>query len=419
MYQRAAEIIMTKVINQAVPFGDEHRLQSRTLQRPYTCTIYDSIDDVDAGEWDAMLHPDGDAFMDRRFVRAVERSGFDGARFWSVIFRDDRRQPVGCACVYFYPLDLSLYLSGWLKKLAIAVNHFVPRLAHVKLVLCGLPVPTGGDHLRIAPGADVDALVDAMYRVLCTIARERSARRLGIGEFDDRACARLVRLEGLGFRRVESPGMNYTRAGFRDFDDYCSQVKSSKRRILKQSRNKFASSRFRVVHRNGHDAIDRLYTDDVHRLYEAVIAGKPVFARMPATFFRELARQMPDEAAYIFIEDGNDDRIVAFAASICAAQAYHQLLVGFDHDVNAECDLYFNLFFNAVDYAFRQNVAKIALGQTCDKFKMQKLSAHQVPLYYYQKTLPRFRSKKQLAVSPAICTCHKSIVARADTDDCR
>src|SRR5262249_32569865 len=95
------------------------------------------------------------------------------------------------------------------------------------------------------------------------------------------------------------------------------------------------------------------------------------------------ARKLPEETAYTFVYDG--DRIVAFACSLFTPAVYHQIFVGYDKAVNAEHDLYFNLFFHAVDHAYRQKVGVIHVGQSADEFKHQKLGCHQRPLYFYIK----------------------------------
>ena len=64
---------------------------------------------------------------------------------------------------------------------------------------------------------------------------------------------------------------------------------------------------------------------------------------------------------------------------------FDQLFVGLDYSLNAESELYFNIFFEAVGAAFERGPKHIFVGQTSDDFKHQKLSSHQVPLFVYAK----------------------------------
>jgi hypothetical protein len=61
------------------------------------------------------------------------------------------------------------------------------------------------------------------------------------------------------------------------------------------------------------------------------------------------------------------------------------MFVGYDYELNPECDLYFNLFFEAVSAAFQRRPQRIYIGQTSDEFKHQKLCGFQIPLSIYVK----------------------------------
>jgi predicted N-acyltransferase len=182
--------------------------------------------------------------------------------------------------------------------------------------------------------------------------------------------------------------MNHTRPDFANFEDFCENLKSRKRYPIRRSQKKFDGSNLRIVQRLGGDGVDELYTDDVHRLYEAVFERAEVrLEKLEPEVFRELARRLPDNSAFTFVYQ--DDRIVAFAASVFTDRVFHQMFVGVDYDLNPEVDLYFNLFFHAIDFAFRQNVADIFVGQSADTFKQRKLGCYQVPLSFYIRGVDR------------------------------
>src|SRR5439155_21508725 len=104
---------------------------------------------------------------------------------------------------------------------------------------------------------------------------------------------------------------------------------------IRKSQKKFQPAGLRVVQVTGGEGADALYTDEVHKLYEAVLErAKVKLERLPAAFFRELARQMPDESAFTFIYDG--DRVVAFAASMFTPGAFHQMFVGVNYELNPQ-----------------------------------------------------------------------------------
>jgi predicted N-acyltransferase len=139
-----------------------------------------------------------------------------------------------------------------------------------------------------------------------------------------------------------------------------------------------------VVQLAGGDGVAERFTDDVHALYEAVLAKASVrFERLPAEFFRELARQLPDRTEFTFLYRG--ERVVAFAACLFSDEIFNQMFVGIDYSLNAEYDLYFNVFFEAVGGAFRRGARLIRIGQTADDCKHQRFTAYQLPLTVYAK----------------------------------
>jgi predicted N-acyltransferase len=247
-----------------------------------------------------------------------------------------------------------------------------------------LPVSAGQSHLRFAPGADTAAILRTLNEWLGKTARQVKAKCIVFKEFDTPEGVPLELLAELGYQRADSLPMNHAEPNFESFEDFLAHLKSSKRYTIRRSQKKFAKSGFRVVQMTGRNGVDQIYTDDVHKLYEAVLEKATVkFEKLPPAFFRELARQLPDESAYTFIYDG--DRIVAFACSLFTTGVYHQMFVGVNYELNPQWDLYFNVFYNAVDYAYRQHVSDIYVGQSADTFKQRKLGCHPVPLFFYIK----------------------------------
>ena len=65
----------------------------------------------------------------------------------------------------------------------------------------------------------------------------------------------------------------------------------------------------------------------------------------------------------------SSEEIVAFGWSLIAGEEFHGLFCGINYDHNAECDLYFNVVYHSLDYAFRRGSRAIIVGQTADGFK--------------------------------------------------
>jgi predicted N-acyltransferase len=358
-----------------------HPSQAR---QQYSASVYESIRDVDLEEWNRVRDPHGDPFMHPGFVAAVENSLGHICRFRQIVVRDEHGVPMATACLCYFPVDAAVLASGFARRVANVINGVAPVLLRIPLLLVGLPISCGASHLRFAPEADREAVLRLIDEQARQFARETRAKCIVFKEFEDHECHDLESLDALGYRRADSLPMNCAPTKFGSFDEYLASIPSAKRRTIRKSREKFAKFGFKVVHLRGGDGADRHYSDDVHRLYDGVLDRATVrFERLPAEFFREIARQMPQNSLFTYIFQG--DRIVAFAATLTVDDVFDQMFVGYDYELNPECDLYFNLFFEAVAAAFQRRPQRIYIGQTSDEFKHQKLCGFQIPLSIYVK----------------------------------
>ena len=191
-----------------------------------------------------------------------------------------------------------------------------------------------------------------------------------------------------GYLRVPSVPLNYLDVHYRDFDDFCRSRSRGVRHNLRRSMHKFTEAGLRVVQLSGTAGADKLYTDEVHRLYESVWARAPSpLEKLPAEFFRQLARNLGERAVFSFAY--LRDRIVGFGCSLRAGPNFQMLFLGLDYDVNRQSDLYFNICYKELDFAMRQGVQTIIMGQTADTFR-SRLRCCQRPLWFFVKLRGRF-----------------------------
>jgi predicted N-acyltransferase len=322
--------------------------------------------------------------MDPRFLRAVENSMGSEARFYNVVVRDAAGRPAAAAFLSLYSVDGMLLAPERWKKAVARLRTVWAGFLKVQVLFCGCPVSTGESHLRMTPDADPRAVLRHLDRLMMRIARSAGTQFLVFKEFGPEQTVQTDSLPALGYLRADSLPMNGFPARFRDFDHVCASFRSRYRNQVLRSRKKFKRSGLRVVHLRGREGASALYTDEVHRLYLAVLHRAEVkLERLPAEFFRELARQFPDAAAFTLIYQ--DQRIVAFMCGLFHQQAYLNLFCGFDYELNPATDLYFNLMYEDLDHALRQKVRSIHVGQTANDFK-SRLGCFLEPRCFYVKT---------------------------------
>jgi predicted N-acyltransferase len=243
------------------------------------------------------------------------------------------------------------------------------------------------------------------------MGRKHRARMLIVKEFDAEECASMAALEQMGYIRGELPVEHLLTAEFNSFDAYRAALKARYRQQVIRSEKKLRSLGLTVKHLQG-PAIAEMYTDEVHALYLAVQArSRTKLEVLPASLFRELAQQFGDDASLTVIHRPSDGRVVAFTFALRDVDGgYHNLYSGLDYQLNPEADLYFNLFYHDLDYAFRQGAKLVYLGQTSDDFKA-RLGSTQRRVYCFARATGGFLNVgfRRIAryVFPAVHHAHR------------
>lgn len=357
-----------------------------------TCRLYDSISDVNLPDWQRILSEcGGSTFMDPRFVAAAEAGMGESCRFRHAIVYDTAGVPVACANLSTMSIDLAYLVD----PVAAWVLRRLPRrlsgLRHLKVLFCGLPISAGHNNLALAPHAPSREVLAALDAALTKWAEEWGARAIVYKEFRKRDLETVNALEGLGYRRIATRPMHLFPARFPDFEHYRAALKSHYRKQLGHSRDKFRQGNIEIAVLTDPADIRRVYTPDVHALYESVVDRSDMrLERLSINFFLELSARLHGSVELIVFS--KQSRIVAIGWCLEANAVYHMLFMGIDYELNAKFDLYFNLIYAVLDRALRTGVAEIRVGQAADAFKA-KLGCRPEPLYMYMKGLgPVLRS---------------------------
>jgi predicted N-acyltransferase len=120
------------------------------------------------------------------------------------------------------------------------------------------------------------------------------------------------------------------------------------------------------VHLRDPAEIIRAYTPDAHKLYLAVVGKSKVKLEiLPMQFFAELTRSFPGALSLSLLLSG--DKLVAFNWGLFQDRVFYYLFCGLDY--GADADIYFNLMYRQLDYAFRRSPKLVSFGQTAESFK--------------------------------------------------
>jgi len=354
--------------------------QSKRLGRvDLSHSVFTSAAEVPAHEWDLLTADDADLTMDRRLIGAYEATMGDQSRTFTIVIRDAGGNAVALACACMFRVDAGHF--PWLDKLVAGARRVWPNCLKIGVMFCGLPIPAGQSHLRIAASADRAAVLSELDLALRKLARDQGAMIAVVKEFSIDECEAVQTLLDRGYLRGEIPPRHLIAGEYGSFADYVAAMKARYRSQVNRSLKKFASSGLRVEQVRGPIDMPRVYTDQVHRLYEAVQARSQFkLERYPAEFIRELGRQFGDDASLTCIYQ--EQKLVAFTIGLTRSSIYHNLYSGRDYDLQTDADLYFNLFYHDLDFAWRRGAKEVHLGQTSDHFK-SRLGTKLEPMYLF------------------------------------
>jgi Acetyltransferase (GNAT) domain len=343
--------------------------------------IYDSINDVSPADWQRLTGNVPDLGMDPRMIRVLEETLADQCRMWTLMVENPTGVVVACACLCLFVVDASVAAPSAVRKITEFIRTGWTGFLKIGVLFCSLPVPAGENHIRMTPEADRGAVLTAVHQGMCRLARNHRAQMMMFKEFEDTRHRELAPLERLGYLRGDVPPAHDLPGDFRSFAEYRSALKARYRNQITRSVKRFEQAGFRAVHVHDSAEIERLYTDRMHELYEAVWSrAEDRLEKLPAEFFRRMARAFPGQTSLTIIYRG--ENVAGFTFGLSCGRVYHNMRSGIDYTLNGEGDLYFNLFYNDLDEAFRRGHEKIHLGQDSDDFKT-RLGTLPRTLFFY------------------------------------
>jgi predicted N-acyltransferase len=330
--------------------------------------LYESIDAVPLDEWSEVCRTTPSCFLEPEFLLALERTLPDPARIFHAIIRAQDGKPAACASLCLYPVDLLSLASPTIRDRAAWVRKLLPSLTQIKILMCGLPFSAGQSHLAFAPRADRPRTLDQLDLLLQRLAQREGARLIVFKEFSEQECSDMDGLIKRGYVRADSPPMYELEKPFADFEEYTAALKAHYRTNIKRAQRKFATTGCRCVRLTSLHDIRRVYTPELHRLYEAVVANSETRLEVLShPFFLELVQQLPGQLALTVAY--REEHPIGFTWELIDGPVYHFLFMGVDYSQSTETNLYFNLVYKAMDHAFQSGARVIHVGQTADGFK--------------------------------------------------
>lgn len=255
----------------------------------------DSIEDIAAADWDAVLTSDY-PFLRHAFLGALERSGATTARSgWQPrhLLLESGGRLVGHLPLYLKHHSYGEYVFDWSWADAYR-RHGLP---YYPKLLSAIPyTPATGPRLSLRPEVDTETAHAAVIAELQAYCRERASSLHVLFPTGDESA-----LWGELSERI-APQYHWFNRGYRDFEDFLDTFSSRKRKNLRKERRRVAEQGVTLRFVEG-AAIDASLWQHFYHCYQMTYAKRSGHGGyLNEGFFQDIGRCMPDNLLLVVAE---------------------------------------------------------------------------------------------------------------------
>lgn len=359
--------------------------------------ILASIHDIVPEDWNACAGAD-DPFVSHAFLAALEDSGSVSVQSgWiprHLAAYDDSGRLIGCAPAYLKTHSYGEYVFDWSWADAYerAGGRYYPKLQ------VAIPfTPITGNRLLVRKGAPT-AIVDALGSGLIKLAQ-----RLGLSSAHVTFTTETQweHLERLGFLPRIGHQFHWHNRGYRDFNDFLSELSSRKRKAIRKERKAVAEHGVSLQTLVG-GAIEDRHWDTFYRFYRNTHDRKWGHAYLNRKFFRLIGERLRDRVVMVTAET-KEGKAVAGALNLCGANALYGRYWGC---LDTYRFLHFEAcYYRAIDFAISKGLERVEAGaQGLHKIQRGYLpfhtySAHWIADPGFRDALARYLAAERRAVA--------------------
>jgi predicted N-acyltransferase len=383
-----------------------------------------SLEQIDAGAWDALANPPGLApedadgerynpFLSSAFLLALERSKSVGARTgWTPLYTlldDFAGRLIAAAPSYVKMHSMGEYVFdfGWAQAYENGGGRYYPKIQ------VAVPfTPATGRRLlvaRDAPEGARESLIAALRAL--RQAAEASSIHVTFGtETDNRA------LEAAGFAPRVGEQFHFLNENYRDFDDFLAALSSRKRKTIKRERREALGEDLSIDLLTGPD-IKPEHWDRFFAFYMDTGArkwGRPYLTR---DFFHQIGATMAERVLLVMARRGEDH--IAGAINFLGDDAIYGRNWG---ALEERPFLHFEVcYYQAIEYAIRHGYKRVEAGAQ-GEHKLARgyrpvatRSAHDFADARLRAAVDQFLSREKVAIDEAIADYEAGLPFRRDS----
>ena len=360
--------------------------------------IIESLSEISAADWNALLTPDASPFLKHEFLSALEETICVGRNTgWQVahlaLYRS--AQLIGAMPLYLKQHSYGEFVFDW----SWAQAYEQQGMQYYPKALCAIPfTPVQGSRILFSPTEDVAQIQRQLIAGLKTLVVQNhlsSAHILfPLGE-------QTQAMVDQGFMLRDSVQFHWHNQNFINFEQFLAALTMKRRKNIRQERDKVSREGISFRHVPGQLANDEDWAF-FYRCYENTYIEHHSSPYLNQDFFRLIGKRMPENLHLILAQRGD----LPIAASLLfvdrtISKAYGRYWGALEH---VPCLHFETAYYQAIEYCIDQRIETFE-GGAQGEHKMARgflpttiQSAHYIADPQFSKAVKHFLEREQRGI---------------------
>lgn len=343
---------------------------------PYTTVVYDSINDIDAEQWDAVT---GNGLIrSHAYLAAVEASAVEDCNYFYPVISDRAGTIVAHACVYTISTDFAQLLPQPLRWLAKTVRCLWKHFLIVRITECASPL-SASHSISIRPGTDRQLLIARIGKTIDSIARSKRSRLVVIRDFLTSDRDDFDVLLGDGYNLVSNMPLARIRVRWESYDEYLASMRSRYRKDVKRRLKRATRSGQDVCVLRSFGGLADLWVEQARTVHEKTKGFKREI--LPRGYYENMDSMLGDKS--LLVAATRDGRFIAHGMVL--NDDADTIATYFGRDKGPASQQWFHLVNEVIRIGIERKSTYINLGLGSYDAK-SNVGADVEPLYVYSKS---------------------------------
>ena len=360
--------------------------------------IIESLSEISAADWNALLTPDASPFLKHEFLSTLEETICVGRNTgWQVahlaLYRSE--QLIGAMPLYLKQHSYGEFVFDW----SWAQAYEQQGMQYYPKALCAIPfTPVQGSRILFSPTEDVAQIQRQLIAGLKTLVVQNhlsSAHILfPLGE-------QTQAMVDQGFMLRDSVQFHWHNQNFINFEQFLAALTMKRRKNIRQERDKVSREGISFRHVPGQLANDEDWAF-FYRCYENTYIEHHSSPYLNQDFFRLIGKRMPENLHLIIAQRGD----LPIAASLLfvdrtISKAYGRYWGALEH---VPCLHFETAYYQAIEYCINQRIETFE-GGAQGEHKMARgflpttiQSAHYIADPQFSKAVKHFLEREQRGI---------------------